>query len=122
MNKIILIGIAGKDPDIKDISGKKNAKISLATSEYFKKNGEKHQETTWHNISFWGDISNIVENFVKKGSKIMVEGKQIHKEFEKDGKKQYYSEVIAEKIELLSNNNEKKSNNEIQLNNDDLPF
>jgi hypothetical protein len=52
----------------------------------------------------------------------MVEGKQIHKEYEKDGKKQYYSEVIAEKIELLSNNNEKKSNNEIQLNNDDLPF
>ena len=77
VNKVILVGNLGKDPEIKKFdSGIKNASFSLATTEKYKnKSGEMVSNTEWHNIVVWGTLSEIAEKYLKKGSQIYLEGK-----------------------------------------------
>jgi len=110
LNKVILIGTLGKDPEIRSTgSGKKVANISLATSESYKdKNGEKHTETEWHELVFWGKITEVIEKYLKKGSKIYVEGKIKTEVFEKDGEKKYFKKIIGSKIVMLGDSQKKE--------------
>lgn len=104
MNKAILSGTLGKDPEVRTItSGKKVANFSLATNETRKdKNGEKVQETEWHNIVVWGTAAEIAEKYLKKGSKALIEGKIKNKSYEdKDGNKKYITEIHSERFEML---------------------
>lgn len=97
VNKAILIGHLGKDPEIKSIqSGDKVANFSVATSEHWKdKNGEKQERTQWHNICVWNqNLVKICENYLKKGSKVYIEGKLETRDYEKDGVKRYVTEVV----------------------------
>jgi single-strand DNA-binding protein len=104
INKAILVGNLGKDPEIRTIeSGRKVANFTLATTESYKdKNGERVDQTEWHNIVFWGPIAEVIERFLKKGSQIYVEGKIRTRSYEdKDGNKKYITEILGEKMTML---------------------
>ena len=101
VNKVILLGNLGRDPEIRSMqSGNKMASFSIATSKRWKdKNTQEQKEkTSWHNIVVFGDgLVDIVEKYVKKGSKIYVEGElQTRKWQDKDGNDKYTTEVILQ--------------------------
>lgn len=103
MNKVLLIGNVGQDPEIKRLdSGQIVAKFSLATTEkWTDKTGEKKEVTDWHNVAVWGKLAEVVEKYVKKGDKLMIEGKSRTSSYEKDGVKHYRTDVIGESMEML---------------------
>ncbi|WBL25482.1 single-stranded DNA-binding protein [Zunongwangia sp. HGR-M22] len=103
-NSVKLIGHVGTQPEIVNLeSGKKLAKFSIATNEFYKNaKGEKVSETQWHNLVAWGKTADIVENYVTKGKEIAVDGKLTSRSYEdKTGNKRYITEVICNEILLL---------------------
>lgn len=110
VNKVILIGNVGKDPEIRHLdSGVAVASFSLATSEsYNAKNGERVTTTEWHNIVVWRGLAEVVEKYVKKGSKLYIEGKITTRQYEKDGQTKYFTEIVANNIEMLDSRNSSK--------------
>lgn len=104
MNKVILIGRCGKDPEIKFTpGGTQVASFSIATSEKYKnKSGELVEKTDWHNITVWGQRS--VLDYIKKGTELVVEGKIQTDSYEKDGVKKYITKIVSEKITLIGGN------------------
>ncbi|MDN3664037.1 single-stranded DNA-binding protein [Algibacter miyuki] len=103
-NKVQLIGNVGNSPEITNLeSGKKVAKFSMATNEFYKNSeGEKQQDTQWHNIVAWGKIAEIVEKYVGKGKEVALEGKLTSRSYEtKEGEKRYVTEVVIDEILLL---------------------
>lgn len=105
VNKVILLGHTGKDPEVKEVAGTKVANISLATTEkgYTLQNGTQVPDRTeWHNLVFWKGLAEVVEKFVKKGSQIYIEGKIKTRQYEdKTGSKRYVTEIFVDKLELL---------------------
>ncbi len=104
LNKVTLIGNVGNTPEIKVLEGNiKVAKLSLATSEsYRKENGELQTDTEWHSIILWRALADIAEKYVEKGSLLYIEGKLKTRSYEDaQGAKRYVTEIIAEKILLL---------------------
>jgi single-strand DNA-binding protein len=110
LNKVTLIGLVGKEPDIrKTQDGKLIASFSLATSESWKdkSSGERKQSTEWHKIVIFGQLAEIVERYVKKGSKLYLEGSLKTREWidKKDGVKKYTTEIVLQgfgsKLEML---------------------
>src|SRR5215470_2172960 len=105
VNKVILIGNLGKDPEIKYTpSGVPVAKFSLATNERYKdKSGEWQDRTEWHNIIAWQRLAEIVGEYVKKGSKIYIEGRLQTSSWEdkQSGEKKYRTEIVAQDLVLL---------------------
>ncbi|MGH9566019.1 MAG: single-stranded DNA-binding protein [Candidatus Angelobacter sp.] len=110
VNKVILLGNLGKDPEVKYTpSGLPVAKFSLATNERYKdKGGEWQERTEWHNIVAWQRLAEIVGEYVKKGSKLYIEGRlQTHTwEDKQSGEKKYRTEIIASDLVLLSGRGE----------------
>ena len=103
-NKVQLIGRVGNTPDIKILeSGKTVANFSLATNEFYKNSeGERVENTQWHNIVAWGKTAEIIEKYVGKGKEIAVEGKLNSRSYETDaGEKRYVTEVVVDEILLL---------------------
>ena len=104
INKVILLGRVGRNPEIKDVNGAKVAQFSLATSEKYKdRNGEVKELTEWHNIVAWRQSADICEKYVKKGDQLFVEGRIKSRTWETDrGEKRYVTDIVVDKIELLS--------------------
>lgn len=105
VNKVILIGNLGKDPEIRHLEGGTAvAKFSLATSETFKdKSGQRIEQTEWHNIVLWRGLADVAEKFLKKGMTIYVEGKLKTRSWDdKEGHKHYMTEVVADTFTILS--------------------
>lgn len=103
MNKAILIGRVGKDPEIRHTDNSKVAKFSMATSERWKdKQGEQKEDTTWHNVVVWGKLADVVESWVKKGMLVMVSGKIMNRSYESDGVTKYITEINCHELEMLS--------------------
>ena len=104
VNKVILLGNAGKDPEIRDVQGVKVAQFTLATTDraYTTKSGTQVPERTeWHNVVAWRGIADVCERYVRKGSKIYIEGKLTTRSWDgRDGTKQYRTEVVIENLEL----------------------
>ncbi len=100
INKVILIGNLGKDPEVKYMpSGDAVANITLATSESWidKSSGEKKEKTEWHRVVFFGKLAEVVGQYLKKGSKVYVEGKlQTRKWQGQDGQDRYTTEVVVQ--------------------------
>jgi len=99
LNQVTLIGNLGKDPEIRRLNnGDAVANFSIATSEKWtdKGSGEKRERTEWHRVVAWGKIAEIIEKYVKKGDKIMVQGKLQTRSWEKDGHKNYTTEVVLQ--------------------------
>jgi single-strand DNA-binding protein len=103
INKVILLGRVGKNPDIKDINGVKCATFSLATGEKYKdRNGNLQEKTQWHNIVAWRATADICDRYVKQGDQLCVEGKIEYRSWETDrGEKRYATDIVAERVELL---------------------
>ncbi|PKP22938.1 MAG: single-stranded DNA-binding protein [Bacteroidetes bacterium HGW-Bacteroidetes-21] len=103
VNKVILVGNVGKDPEVKFIeSGVAVAKFPLATTEvYNDKNNQKKEITEWHNIVLWRGLAEIAQKYVKKGKQVYIEGKISTRSYEKDGQKLYFTEIIGQTMQLL---------------------
>jgi single-strand DNA-binding protein len=105
VNKVILVGNVGKDPEVKySPSGTPTAKFSLATNERFKdRNNEWQEQTEWHSIVAWQRLAEIVGEYVRKGSKLYVEGKLETSTWEdrQNGEKKYRTQIVARDIVLL---------------------
>lgn len=105
INKAILIGNLGNDPDIRyTASGTAIANISLATAESWrdKNSGEQQERTEWHRIVFFGRLAEIVGEYLRKGSQIYVEGRiQTRKWQDKEGNDRYSTEVVANEMQML---------------------
>jgi len=132
VNKVILIGNLGKDPEVKYLeSGIAVANITLATTENYKnKEGEKVSQTVWHDIVLWRGLAEIAEKYLKKGSSVYIEGKIRNRKWEdKEGITRYKNEILADNMTMLGSrpSNEKSTENESQNQEnpnglDDLPF
>jgi single-strand DNA-binding protein len=110
LNKVMLIGNLGKDPEVRfTASGQAVAGFSLATSEKFKgKNGEWEERTEWHNITLWGKLAEISGEYLSKGKTIYVEGRlQTRKWQDKSGNDRYTTEIVGDKMQMLSPKGEK---------------
>ena len=94
-NKVILVGNVGKDPEIRRFENNIKASFSLATSEtYTPKGGDKVTQTEWHNVVAWRRLAELAENYIRKGSQILVEGKLRYRSYDdRDGNKKYIVEV-----------------------------
>lgn len=131
VNKVILLGNVGKDPEVRTFdNGNKVVNFSLATTEkgYTAKNGTQVPERTeWHNIVIWGGLTKVAEQYVKKGSQLYIEGKIRTRSYDdQNGVKRYVVEIYADTLELLGSNT---SNTQQQAPDipktdvgDDLPF
>lgn len=110
INKVILIGNLGKDPEVKYTStGTAVAKFSIATNEGYKdKSGQWQERTEWHNIVAWQRLAEIVGEYVKKGSKIYIEGRLQTSSWDdkETGQKKYKTEIIANEMVLLGGRGE----------------
>ncbi|WP_296622629.1 single-stranded DNA-binding protein [Marivirga sp.] len=144
VNKAILVGRLGKDPDVRHLeSGAAVANFPIATSETYKdKNGNKVEQTEWHNIVLWRGLAEIAEKYLQKGKMVYIEGKLRTRSWEKDGVTRYTTEVVGDQMTMLdskgSDNQSSGGSNEYQSNNqaaeapsqtpdtnsemDDLPF
>jgi single-strand DNA-binding protein len=103
VNKVILIGNVGKDAELRyTAGGTAVAKLSLATSEAWGKGEGKKERTEWHKIVAWGKQAEFCGNYIKKGSKIYVEGRIQTRDWEdKDGNKRYMTEIVAHTIQFI---------------------
>ena len=105
INKVILLGYTGKDPEVKDVAGTKVANLSLATTEkgYTLQNGiQVPDRTEWHSLIFWKGLAEVVEKYVRKGSQIYIEGKIKTRQYvDRTGSKRYVTEIFVDKLELL---------------------
>ena len=103
-NKVALIGHTGKEVEVFNFeNGNKQATVSIATHDYYTKaNGEKVEETQWHNLVAYGKTAEIMEKYVSKGKEIAVEGKLTYRSYDdKDGVKRMITEIRVEELVLL---------------------
>lgn len=137
VNKVILVGNLGKDPEVRHLdNGISVANFSLATTEsYTNKQGERVNQTEWHNIVLWRGLADVAEKYLKKGNSIYVEGKISTRKWEdKEGNTRYSTDIIADKMTMLgskSTNSNSPTESSVstteptpseELGNDDLPF
>ena len=104
VNKVILIGNLGKDPEVKHLeSGVAVATFSLATTESYKnKNGERVDQTEWHNIVWWRGLAEVAEKYQKKGNQIYLEGSLRTRSWDdQDGNKKYMTEIVGSNMTML---------------------
>ena len=109
LNKVLLIGNVGKDPEIRHLQGGASvATITLATSERYKdRNGESRELTEWHTIIAWRQLADLAENYIRKGSQIYVEGRIRTRSWDdQNGQKRYATEIQADVIQLLGRRND----------------
>jgi single-strand DNA-binding protein len=121
VNKVLLVGNLGKDPELKYFEGNiAKVAFSLATNEYFKdKSGNRIEQTEWHNIIMWRTLAENAAKLLKKGTLVYIEGKlQTRQWTDKEGVKRNVTEIIAENFNILS----KPENNSDSSQTDSLPY
>lgn len=105
VNKVILIGNVGMDPEVRTLEGgAKVARIRLATTErlYDRQSNETKEHTEWHTITLWRGLADVVDRYVRKGSQIYIEGRLRTREWvDKDNNKRYTTEILADVMNLL---------------------
>ncbi len=104
VNKVVLIGNAGQDPEVRHLdSGVAVANFNLATNESYKdKNGEKVTQTEWHRIVLWRGLAEVAEKYVRKGELLYIEGRLRTRAWDdKEGNKRYTTEVFADNMKML---------------------
>lgn len=114
INKVILLGNLGKEPEIKSFdNGGKIASFTLATTKkgYTAKNGTQVADRTeWHNIKCFNGLADVCEKYLHKGSKVYVEGEIIYREYEKDGVKKSVTEILVNELEMCDKAQQTASN------------
>ena len=117
MNKAILIGNLGRDPEFKHSQdGGAIAKFSIATSEKWKdkETGEPQERTEWHRITAFGKLAEICREFLSKGRQVCIEGRIQTSSWEKDGDKRYSTEIIASNMKMLGTRNYAEVQKQVQ--------
>jgi len=112
LNKVMLIGNAGKDPDVRHLeSGATKASFTLATTERYKdRNGEVKEQTEWHNVVCWRFLAETVEKYVRKGKQLYVEGKLTTRQYtDSTGAAKYITEIVADTIQMLGRREESEA-------------
>ena len=132
LNQAMLIGNLGKDPELKTTNnGTSFCNLSVATSEsWIGKDGNKNQKTEWHNIVVWKQLAENCCKYLKKGSKIYLQGKIQTEKYEKDGQERYFTKIIANQVKFLdSRTNQEKGHvtnqndvNASDYQDEDIPF
>ena len=113
VNKVILVGNLGKDPEVRHLdNGRAVANFSLATSETYKnKAGERVTNTEWHNVVLWTPLAEIAERFLKKGGQVYIEGKLTTRSWDdQEGNKRYTTEVVGRELTLLGSKADNDNN------------
>lgn len=108
VNKVILVGNVGNEPEVRYMpNGNAVANVSIATSETWKDKGtgDQQEKTEWHRVVFFNRLAEIVEQYVKKGSKLYLEGRLQTRQWEQDGVKRYTTEVVASEMQMLDSRN-----------------
>ena len=110
INKVILIGNVGADPEVRTLEGgAKVARINLATTEriYNRQTQEAREHTEWHSLTLWRNLADVADRFVRKGSQIYVEGRIRSRDWtDKDGNKRYATEIVVDDLKLLGRKSE----------------
>jgi single-strand DNA-binding protein len=103
INKVILIGHLGKDPDVQVFDGVKRAAFTLATDESYRdKDGNKVERVEWHSITMWRGLADVAERFLRKGAKVYIEGKLRTRTYpDESGKQRYFTEILADNMVML---------------------
>lgn len=103
LNKVTLIGNAGSDPEVRSTGSGAVANLTLATSESWtdKNTGEKQERTEWHRLVFFGKLADIAGEYIKKGSKLYIEGSLRTRKWDKNGVDQYTTEIVVAEMILL---------------------
>jgi len=110
VNKVILVGNLGKDPETRHLeNGAVVTKFPLATSESYKtKDGNRVDQTEWHNVVLWRGLAEVADKYLKKGNSVYIEGKIRTRSWDdKDGNKKYFTEIVGDNLTMLG----KKSDN-----------
>lgn len=105
VNKVILIGRLGKDPEVRNLeSGTAVASFTMATTEYYKDKvtGERKEITEWHNIAVWRGLAETASKYLHKGDLLYIEGRLHTRSYEKDGITRYFTEIIGNNMNMLS--------------------
>lgn len=111
INKVILVGNLGADPETKSLTnGDAVTNVTIATSETWKdkQTGEKREKTEWHRVVFFRRLGEIAGDYLKKGSKVYIEGKLQTRQWEKDGQKHYTTEIVASELHMLDSRGEER--------------
>ncbi|HEX8517487.1 MAG TPA: single-stranded DNA-binding protein [Bacteroidia bacterium] len=129
VNKVILVGNLGKDPEVRHLEGGASvANFTLATSEYYKdKSGSRIEQTEWHSIVVWRGLADVAEKYLKKGMTVYIEGKIRSRSWDdKEGVKHYKTEIVADALTILSKKENSQGqggeDHELPKTEDDLPF
>lgn len=104
VNKVILIGNLGADPETRHFAnGGSVTNVTVATSESWKdkQSGEKQERTEWHRVAFFGRLAEIAAEYLRKGSKVYIEGKLQTSKYEKDGQTHYSTQIVANEMQML---------------------
>ncbi len=104
VNKVILIGNLGRDPELRHLEGGISvANFAIATTESYKdKTGKRVEQTEWHNIVMWRGLADVAEKYLRKGMTIYIEGKLRTRSYDKDGQKHYRTDILADNMTILS--------------------
>lgn len=105
VNKVILIGRLGKEPEVRNLdNGAVVANFSIATSESYRDRttGERKEITEWHNIVLWRGLAEVAQKYLHKGDQVFIEGKLRTRSWEKDGVTRYTTEIVADNMTMLS--------------------
>jgi single-strand DNA-binding protein len=140
INKVILVGNLGQDPEVKfTAGGAAVTTLSIATSESWKdkESGTEQEKTEWHRVVLWRRLAEIAGEYLKKGSKVYIEGQLQTRKWEQEGQTRYTTEVIARDMQFLdsrgnmdnsnspsdiSSTSEDSVDSEQEIKDDDIPF
>jgi len=129
LNKVMLIGNLGKDPELRTTaSGQSVVNFTVATSEKYKdKDGKTVERTEWHNVTMWGRLAEIADQYLSKGSTVYIEGCIQTQKYEKDGITKYMTNIIGQTMQMLGGKSEQPSSKEQRSSeqsnsDDDIPF
>lgn len=111
VNKVILVGTVGREPEVRDVSSGRVANISLCTNEYRKDaQGQGKEEAEWHRVVLWGKLADVVANYVHTGTQLYIEGRNKTRDYvDKQGMKRYITEVWASDMQMLGGRSQSRN-------------
>lgn len=120
VNKVILLGNLGKDPEVRYLeNGRMRVQLALATHDDYKtKSGEKINHTDWHEVVLWTPHAEIAAQYLSKGSQVYIEGKLSHRSYtDKEGQQRYVTQVVGQQLTLLNSGKTKNTSGNVRMTN-----
>lgn len=127
VNKVIILGNLGQDPDLRDAGGKSVATLRVATTDsWTDASGQKQERTEWHTVVVWGRSADNCKQYLAKGRSVFVEGRlQTRKWQDKEGKDRYSTEIVADRVQFIGGGEKRGGGQDVPpapIGSDDIPF